>query len=404
MRAIPVVEPTYDHLVGMATALGVFEHSRGSRADHRHGYCLDDVGRALGVVAREPEPEDALLALAHTCLGYTERAVRRDGAAHNRLSASGRWTDRPFVGDHWGRAVWGLGQLVASPWTPGEVADRAAAVLNRALLGRCRWPRAMAYAAVGAADALAARPQDRRAIGLLLATRPLLEAMPLPAHPGTVGWTSGAIRAEAGALGGWAGRSSLAAGAGRAMLPVGQAWPQPRLTYANALIPEALIAIGVGLGDATSLDRGLALLRWLVALQTSPEGHLSPVPAHGWAPGEALPAFDQQPIEVVALAESCWRALRATDDPAWLEPLMRCRDWFLGANDAGLRLYDSRTGAGHDGLAADHVNANQGAESTMAALSTLQLARIAEQGRGLPRVPEAARGATDRAGGPAPAG
>ena len=46
--------------------------------------------------------------------------------------------------------------------------------------------------------------------------------------------------------------------------------------------------------------------------------------------------------------------------------------WFEGANDAGLKMWDPNTGGGFDGLHAHSVNQNQGAESTLAVLSTLQ--------------------------------
>ena len=38
-------------------------------------------------------------------------------------------------------------------------------------------------------------------------------------------------------------------------------------------------------------------------------------------------------------------------------------------------MWDPETGGGFDGLLADGVNRNQGAESTLAAISTLQHAR-----------------------------
>jgi hypothetical protein len=38
-------------------------------------------------------------------------------------------------------------------------------------------------------------------------------------------------------------------------------------------------------------------------------------------------------------------------------------------------MWDAKTGGGFDGLHADGVNRNQGAESTLAALSTMQHAR-----------------------------
>ena len=49
--------------------------------------------------------------------------------------------------------------------------------------------------------------------------------------------------------------------------------------------------------------------------------------------------------------------------------------WFEGANDAGLMMWDPQTGGGFDGLHADGVNQNQGAESTLAVLSTMQHAQ-----------------------------
>ena len=69
--------------------------------------------------------------------------------------------------------------------------------------------------------------------------------------------------------------------------------------------------------------------------------------------------------------------LELTRDPAWALTIERCVAWFLGANDAGLAVYDPATGGGFDGLHRDRVNQNQGAESTLAALSTLQLGRLA---------------------------
>jgi hypothetical protein len=115
------------------------------------------------------------------------------------------------------------------------------------------------------------------------------------------------------------------------------------------------------------------LLQWLLDLQTR-EGHISVVPAAGMSPGDALPGFDQQPIEVSALAEACGRAHEATGDARWADGVHLCAAWFLGANDVGLTLYDRATGGCADGLHSTRINDNRGAESTLAALSTLQLA------------------------------
>ncbi len=152
-------------------------------------------------------------------------------------------------------------------------------------------------------------------------------------------------------------------------------WPEPTLTYANAVIPESLIAAGSILDRPQVLRRGLDLLGWLLDHETR-NGHLSVTPAGGSAPGAVRPAFAQQPIEVAALADACARAARVDgDNPAWAGGVERAVAWFLGDNDGGHVMWDPTTGGGFDGLEADGPNRNQGAESTLALLSTLQHAQ-----------------------------
>ena len=90
-----------------------------------------------------------------------------------------------------------------------------------------------------------------------------------------------------------------------------------RLTYANAAIAEAVIIAGGKLGHDRVLRNGLRMLEWLLTGETR-DGHLSVVPVGGWGPGEPRPAFDQQPIEVAALADACARAAAVTGDSSWL--------------------------------------------------------------------------------------
>jgi hypothetical protein len=46
--------------------------------------------------------------------------------------------------------------------------------------------------------------------------------------------------------------------------------------------------------------------------------------------------------------------------------------WFLGENDSATPMFDPVSGGGYDGLEPDGRNVNQGAESTLALLSTMQ--------------------------------
>ena len=194
----------------------------------------------------------------------------------------------------------------------------------------------MAFAAIGAAELLAAEPRHRGARSLLADAA---DAMALPqANPR---WP----------------------------------WPEARLRYANALLPEAMIAAGGVLQRPSLLRRGLTLLSWLLDYETSPDGHLSVTPVGGAGPGDARPAFDQQPIEVAALADACARAASVDGDRRWLDGIAAAQAWFLGANDGQHVMWDKETGGGFDGLTPSGANLNEGAESTLALLATLQHAR-----------------------------
>jgi hypothetical protein len=148
-------------------------------------------------------------------------------------------------------------------------------------------------------------------------------------------------------------------------------WPEERLRYANAVLPEALIAAGTLLGRPQVVDDGLRLLAWLLDRETV-DGHLSPTPAGGRGPDDPIPAFDQQPIEIAALADACARAASVTGDPTWTRGIDMAVRWFQGDNDSVATMWDPSTGGGFDGLEAEGPNLNQGAESTLAFVSTMQ--------------------------------
>jgi hypothetical protein len=143
------------------------------------------------------------------------------------------------------------------------------------------------------------------------------------------------------------------------------------LTYDNARLPEALIALGEVLGDPSITADGLDLLEWLVGTETLGD-HFSFTPVGGRGPDGRKPAFDQQPLEAWAMADACHAAHRA--DPGndrWTAAMAKAIGWFDGKNDTGLAVYDPATGAGFDGLEPESVNQNRGAESTIAALGSL---------------------------------
>ena len=328
------VAPSFEHLDRLSDSQGIFEHARFSTRRVSHGYCTDDNARLLIVAAREPNAGVAGR-LCDVALRFVLDSQEPDGSFRNRMNADRSWEDKGSVEDCWGRAMWGLGVAVAHHDCI-EARQVALDAFRRGAILRSPSTRALAFAALGAAEILTAYPHETGAYDLLRD------------FAASVGPTD-----------------SLA-----------WSWPEATLRYANASIAEALIASGAWCGVQADFMRGTNMLRWLLDAETI-DGHLSVVGASGRIKGAAGPQFDQQPIEVAAMADACLRAWNLTGDSHWRRGIDMATNWFMGFNDVGLVMYDPQTGGGFDGLQHDSVNLNQGAESTLAFVSTMQVARQA---------------------------
>lgn len=323
-----------EHLDRMTTDMGIYEHASGITPRIEHGYCTDDNARLLLIACREPD-EGIARRLGRIALSFVLDAQSDAGLFRNRFRLEGtwRWVDEPANADWWGRAVWGLGAASVShpdPW----MRQRARWGFDRSVHQRSPYLHAMAFAALGAADVAIAEPGHEEAIDLARDAGQRLSAVISPAWP----------------------------------------WPLPRLTYGSACLAEAVIAAGWASADARMAERGLEMLGWLLDQQVV-DGHLSVVGVQGRGPGEGGPQFDQQPIEVAAIADACWRAWTLTGDPSWAHGIALAADWFAGRNDSHAVMQDVHSGGSYDGLKADGRNVNQGAESTLALVSTMQRAR-----------------------------
>ena len=331
-RMRPPQRSRFDHVERLSDERGLFEHASGIFRLEEPGYCTDDNARLMIVTAREADTGSPRR-LCRLALRFVLDAQDLDGQCHNRMNAAGLWTDVVGTDDCWGYSVWGLGVMAANHPDP-PIRRSALRGFNKAVRQRSLCSRSMAFAALGAADVLVSDRNHQAALTLLADTLTVIG--PLPPGP----WS----------------------------------WPEPRLTYANATLAEAVIAAGHALDSTVDLDRGLAMLDWLLDLETT-GGHLSVVGLTGRGPGELAPMYDQQPIEVAAMADACWRAAVVTGDRSWLRGVAAAARWFGGANDTGLPMFDDSSGGGFDGLQPDSVDLNQGAESALSFISTMQHAR-----------------------------
>ena len=122
------------------------------------------MARVLVVATREPDAPGALNGLAGKALTFLNDAQSYDGACRNRMNSAGRWTDRA---DHRMTTgvgcIWGLGTAAAH--SDVSLVRRLAVIqFERAAKARSPWPRAMAFAAIGAAELLTVEPGHAAAL------------------------------------------------------------------------------------------------------------------------------------------------------------------------------------------------------------------------------------------------
>ena len=250
---------------------------------------------------------------------------------HNFMGYDRRWLDEPHVGDHVGRSVWALGDILATAWIPAVV-EPVRNLLERlvgALAGEVSL-RTAAYAALG----LSRLDADR----LDPAARRLLERL-----------------------------AEQLADAYRCTASEDWSWFEDELSYDNARLSQALLGAGNALGRDDLTELGLESLRWLGDEYGLRDGDLRLSGHHGRRRDEAAPGSgDEQPLDAAAIVEAELAAFAVTREAEHGVRATRAFEWFLGRNRLERPLYDFATGGCGDGLGSDALNRNQGAESTLA--------------------------------------
>ena len=331
-----LIRPRTDHLLTLVDDVGIIQHAHGVIPNRSTGYCVDDVAR-LATVALNLERSDSdpqWTPVLHRALAFLYDATDESGAGmRNFMDYQRNWLDEPHVGDHVGRAVRALGEILSTARVPSVVvpSTHLLDVLVSSLAGADEIsPRTAAYASIGLA-----RLDPRQLRG---DARSLLEQ----------------------------GVDQLVAAYHRTS-GEGWQWFEDHLRYDNAILPHALIVAGSRLGRSDAVTIGLETLRWLGDECGLADGMLR-LPGHegrhrdAVAPGEG----DEQPLDATALVEAELAAFSATRDPDHAARAEAAYDWFLGRNRLDRPLYDFASGGCSDGLGSEVVNENEGAESTLA--------------------------------------
>jgi len=336
--------PDFAAVERMSDSTGMLQHSIYSIPDRRHGYCIDDNCRALMLMSAMPDLDDVTRDKWMTIYAsFVQYAWNPDTRRfRNFMNFDRTWCEDSGSEDSNGRTLWSLG-VTARDAQAAKHRDWATAMFDSTAsmaleLGSLR---AQAFAMLGAAAMLEAKPGHQLSLSIL-------EAFP-KVHLDLLA---------------------------KARRPEWQ-WFEIVLAYDNTRLPQALIRAGQALGRQDLIDCGLATLDWIVAKQTSPEGRFRAVGSESFNRPYADPLqFDQQPLEAQATVDACAAAFEATGDMRWHDEAQRAYGWFLGANDLDLPLASVADGGCYDGLMPTGLNRNQGAESILA----LQLASCAISG------------------------
>jgi glycosyltransferase involved in cell wall biosynthesis len=348
-RGAELPEIKLEHLRAITDDTGLLQHATFRIPRYDDGYCLDDNARGLLLMALMEEAgagsTHEIRALMSRYLAFVNHAFNEgQGRFRNLMSYSRHWTEDIGSEDSHGRALWALGTLVGRSTDPGR-RSLGGRLFHLALpaVAKFNSPRAWAYALLGIDEYLRAFHGDSNVQSVRAAVAGRLLALY------------------------------------RACDAKDWHWFEDRVTYCNARLSQALIVTGARMNDEPMTSAGLASLDWLVSIQSA-DGVFAPIGSNGfYVRGGNKAGFDQQPVEACATLSACLEARRVTRDPRWAERARNQFSWFFGENQAQQVLYDATTGGCRDGLHADRVSENQGAESTLSFLMALVEMHNAEQ-------------------------
>ena len=333
-------EINLSHLKTMTDDTGLLQHAKYMTPNFHHGYCVDDNARGLIAITKyySLRKDKGILPLVQKYLAFLFYAFNQEnGRFRNFMSYDRRWMELAGSEDSHARALWGLGVTVKEA-PDSAIRNMAMRLFLESLpaVEHFSSPRAWSYTVLGLQAYLSIYGGD-------IFARKIRDELAQKIHHLFKNNTS-------------------------ADWP----WCENIATYANAILPHALIVAGKCMPDQEMYDAGIKALKWLLKIQTAPEGHLSIIGNNGWLNVNGnRSTFDQQPIEVKGLIDACLDVYIETGDKKWFEESERCLSWFLGHNDLQIPVCDYKTGGCGDGLESQGINGNQGAESTLSWIISL---------------------------------
>jgi hypothetical protein len=315
------------HIFRMTDDTGMFQHTRYNVPDLDKGYTTDDNARALimAVMLYEKKPKSEYLALVYRYLAFILYAQNENGHFRNFMTYSRQFTETQGSEECFSRCLWALGYTLASSVMPGGVKDACTSAVSRALpqVHSLKYLRGQAYALIGLGF-IDGPERDRLILKLADSLADRFEQC-----AGDKDWC----------------------------------WFEDSLTYDNAVLPWAMFVAS----RQTGQDRFLCIARKSMTFldrDAFRDGFFRPVGCRGWWIRGAEPAlYDQQPVEASMSTLAHLVAYEVTGDEVMLELARRSFAWYAGENSCRASLINAETGGCYDGIMADGLNRNQGAES-----------------------------------------
>lgn len=326
-----------DHLKRLTTEIGVVQFCKISKPDLSSGYTLDDNARALLLVCNyfELTNDDTMVGYITKYLNFIAFCQLEHGHFINYIKEDCTIEERNYsenLEDANGRALWALGSLLALKTSaiPLSVIEKATQLFDSSLkpLLDYRSPRALAFALKGLCKLHSVTTLTDYTPTIVLLAERLAEY----------------YRKNASAT--WR-------------------WFEHQLTYANAVLPEALLLSYTVTKREDFKEIALESMSFLCSKMFLNDT-FKIISNKGWLQKDALPyAFGEQPIEACYMMFALDSFYSQFGDATYKVQLKLAFDWFLGKNHLHHTIYNAVTGGCYDGLERDNVNLNQGAESTI---------------------------------------
>jgi uncharacterized protein YyaL (SSP411 family) len=327
-------KPSLEHLKRLTDDTGLLQHAKYIIPDRRNGYCTDDNARAIVAMTKyyKQYPEPEALKLFETYLAFLYHALKPNGTVYNFLDYNRKWRIGESQHDALGRTVWAFGSVIASPPNQDYIPVIKEFFYDTARHIPSMPPRSIAYSILGLSECLNKFPNDNQAIkSLTTAAESLVKSYN---KYSSADWD----------------------------------WFEEILSYANTILPAAMYAAAKILNNRTYLSIAEKTCSFLFD-NTFNGKHFSFIGSNGWyRKGKKRAQFDQQPIEAADTVIMLANAYQATKNKKYLTLQKKALGWFFGENDIHTPLYDAKTKGCCDGLGADGVNINQGAESIVSFL------------------------------------